>query len=68
MENARQLQCKPLRELEKSRRCKNNGKQWKKQCGKQWDRGRQAPASSGHVGRTQAIARRREAPGADFRH
>jgi hypothetical protein len=30
-ENARQLQCKALRELEKSRRRKNNCKQWKKQ-------------------------------------
>jgi hypothetical protein len=29
MESARQLQCKPLRELEKSRWCKNNEKQWK---------------------------------------
>jgi hypothetical protein len=29
MENARQIQCKPLRKLEKSRRRKNNGKQWK---------------------------------------
>jgi hypothetical protein len=36
MENARQLQCKPLRELEKIRRRKNNGKQWKKQCAEQW--------------------------------
>jgi hypothetical protein len=29
MENARQLQCKPLQGLEKIRRRKNNGKQWK---------------------------------------
>jgi hypothetical protein len=36
MENARQLQCKALRRQEKSRRRKNNGKQWKKQCEKQW--------------------------------
>jgi len=35
MENARQLQCKALSELEKSRRRKNNGKQWKKQCAEQ---------------------------------
>jgi hypothetical protein len=35
MENARQLQCKALRRLEKIRRRKNNGKQWKKQCAEQ---------------------------------
>jgi hypothetical protein len=31
MENRRRLQCKVLRGREKSRRRKNNGKQWKKQ-------------------------------------
>jgi hypothetical protein len=31
MENARQLQCKPLQGLEKIRRRKNNGEQWKEQ-------------------------------------
>src|ERR1700722_1664487 len=31
MENATSLQCKLLREREKRRRRKNNGKQWKKQ-------------------------------------
>jgi hypothetical protein len=36
MENTRQLQCKALRELEKSRRRNNNGEQWKKQCAEQW--------------------------------
>jgi hypothetical protein len=36
MENARQLQCKALRRLEKIRRRKNNGEQWKKQCAEQW--------------------------------
>jgi hypothetical protein len=35
MENARQLQCKALCELEKSRRRKNNCEQWKKQCAEQ---------------------------------
>jgi hypothetical protein len=35
MENARQLQCKPLLRLQKSRRRNNNGKQWKKQCAEQ---------------------------------
>jgi hypothetical protein len=34
-ENARQLQCKALRQLEKSRGAKNNGEQWKKQCAEQ---------------------------------
>jgi len=29
IENSRQLQCKPLREREKSRLPRNNGKQWK---------------------------------------
>ena len=63
MENPRQLQCKALRELEKSRRRKNNGKQWKKQCAKQWNRCPQNPASPGHVQTPQkqspAAARRR---------
>jgi hypothetical protein len=36
METARQLQCKALCKLEKSRRRKNNEEQWKKQCGEQW--------------------------------
>src|SRR3984957_1160067 len=39
MENATSLQCKLLREREKRRRRKNNGKQWKKQweaMGEQW--------------------------------
>jgi hypothetical protein len=36
MKNARQLQYKPLRGLEKISRRKNNGKQWKKQCAEQW--------------------------------
>jgi hypothetical protein len=36
MENARQLQCKPLRKRGKNRRRRNNGKQWKKQCAEQW--------------------------------
>jgi hypothetical protein len=52
MENARQLQCKALSELEKSRRRKNNGKQWKKQCAEQWKRSeiRARPdASPGHI-------------------
>ena len=53
MENPRQLQCKALRELEKSRRRKNNGKQWKKQCGKQSNRCPRAPASPGHVQTSQ---------------
>src|SRR5262249_61013 len=35
MENARQLQCKALRRRQKSRRQRNNGKQWKKQCAEQ---------------------------------
>jgi hypothetical protein len=35
MGNALQLQCKALRRLEKIRRRKNNGKQWKKQCAEQ---------------------------------
>jgi len=35
MKNARQLQCKALREHEKSRQRKNNGKQWKNQCAEQ---------------------------------
>jgi hypothetical protein len=38
MENARHLQCKALRELEKSRRRNNNDKQWKKQCAKHSER------------------------------
>src|ERR1051325_1914922 len=49
MKNPHQLQCKSLRELEKSRRRKNNGKQWKKQCAKQWNRCPQAPAPPGLV-------------------
>src|SRR5690242_4038644 len=36
MENAHQLQCKALRRLEKIRRRKNDGEQWKKQCAEQW--------------------------------
>jgi len=36
MENARQLQCNILKRQEKSRRRKNNGEQWKKQCEEQW--------------------------------
>jgi hypothetical protein len=32
MRTRRQLQCKALRELEKSRRRKNNAEQWKEQC------------------------------------
>jgi hypothetical protein len=36
MENARQLQGKALRQQEKSRRRRNNGEQWKKQCAEQW--------------------------------
>jgi hypothetical protein len=68
MENARQLQCKALRELEKSRRRKNNEKQWKKQCAKQWNRWPQAPCIAPSCrDSTKAIARRREAPGAHFR-
>ena len=35
MKNARQLQYKALRELEKISRRRNNGKQWKKQCAEQ---------------------------------
>jgi hypothetical protein len=38
MRNARQFQGKALRGREKSRRRKNNGKQWKKQCEEQWSR------------------------------
>jgi hypothetical protein len=52
MENARQLQCKALSELEKSRRRKNNGKQWKKQCAEQWKRleiRARPDASPGHI-------------------
>jgi hypothetical protein len=52
MAKARQLQCKALRELEKSRRRKNNGKQWKKQCAEQWkqsDIRAGADASPGHI-------------------
>jgi hypothetical protein len=36
MENTRQLQCKALRRLQKIRRRRNNGEQWKKQCALQW--------------------------------
>jgi hypothetical protein len=36
MENARQLQCKALRRLQKIRRRNNNGEQWKKQCAERW--------------------------------
>ncbi|HEY4918850.1 MAG TPA: hypothetical protein VII40_01970 [Xanthobacteraceae bacterium] len=36
MEKAGQLQCNALRGLQKSRRRRNNGKQWKKQCAEQW--------------------------------
>jgi hypothetical protein len=35
MGKASRLQCNALREREKSRRRKNNGKQWKKQCAEQ---------------------------------
>jgi len=35
MENASRLQCKALRRLEKIRRRKNSGEQWKKQCAEQ---------------------------------
>jgi len=35
MEIRRQLQCNVLRDREKSRRRKNNGEQWKKQCAEQ---------------------------------
>jgi hypothetical protein len=36
MKMRRQLQCNPLQEREKSRRRRNNGEQWKKQCAEQW--------------------------------
>jgi hypothetical protein len=36
MENRTNLQCKPLKVRGKTRQRKNNGKQWQKQCGKQW--------------------------------
>jgi hypothetical protein len=65
MENARQLQCKALRELEKSRRRKNNGEQWKKQCAGQWKQSEiraRADASSGHIDTPQ-----RQSPAAERR-
>ena len=37
MENADQIQCKALKWRKKSRRRRNNGKQWKKQCAEQWE-------------------------------
>jgi hypothetical protein len=37
MENASQLQCKALSRRQKSRRSRNNGQQWKKQCAEQWE-------------------------------
>src|SRR5690242_18950570 len=52
MENAHQLQCKALRRLEKIRRRKNNGEQWKKQCAERWKRSgirARADASPGHL-------------------
>jgi hypothetical protein len=52
MAKARQIQCKALQQREKSRRQKNNGKQWKKQCAEQWkqsDIGACADASPRHI-------------------
>src|ERR1700756_2425036 len=52
MENARQLQCKALRRREKSRRRRNNGEQWKRQCAEQWKQSEiraRADASPGHI-------------------
>jgi hypothetical protein len=46
MKNARQLQCKALCRLQKSRRRKNNGKQWKKQWAEQSEQS-ENPASAG---------------------
>jgi hypothetical protein len=50
MGNARQLQCKALRRLQKIRRRKNNDEQWKKQCAGQWKQSeiRDGGASTGH--------------------
>jgi hypothetical protein len=67
MGNSTELQCKALRQREKSRRRKNNREQWKKQCAEQWkqsDIRARADASPGHIDTTKTIARRREAPGA----
>jgi hypothetical protein len=69
MENVRQIQCKALQRREKSRRRKNNGKQWKNNA--------QNNGNSRKSGRllthrlvistpTKTIARRREAPGAQI--
>jgi hypothetical protein len=48
MENARQLQCKALRRLQKIRRRKNNGKQWKKQRAEQSERTPSGVLRRGH--------------------
>src|SRR5262249_19632881 len=56
MENSRQLQCNSLRRREKSRRRKNNGKQWKKQCAEQWKQsgiGARSDASPGQIDTAQ---------------
>src|ERR1700686_4717987 len=48
----RELQCKALRRREKSRRRRNNGEQWKKQCAEQWKQSEiraRADASPGHI-------------------
>src|SRR5205085_11240262 len=48
----RELQCKALRRLQKSRRRRNNGEQWKKQCAEQWKQSEiraRADPSPGHI-------------------
>src|SRR2546423_512448 len=60
MENATRLQCKALRGREKSRRRRNNAKQWKKQCAEQSKRSEiraSVPTSCRDAGR-QATALR----------
>ena len=61
MENARQLQCKALHRLQKIRRCKNNGKQWKKQCAEQWRQWEIRARADSDIPKKLPIAERRRA-------
>src|ERR1700722_13588468 len=59
MENAGQIQCKSLKGRKKSRRRRNNGKQWKKQCAEQCEQSEiRARSTSGCEAGRQATALR----------